>query len=48
MGSAEKVTKIRSTVAELSVKNQFPIVNTNPQIPGVTAVEIGHRNNYDL
>ena len=26
-GSAEKIIKIRPTVAELSVKNHFPIVN---------------------
>ena len=36
-GSAEEIIKIRPTVAELSVKNHFPIVNANPQIPGLTA-----------
>jgi len=29
-GFAEKIIKIRPTVAELSAKNHFPIVNANP------------------
>ena len=37
-GSAEKIIKIRPTVAELSAKNHFPIVNANPLIRGLTPV----------
>ena len=37
-GSAEKIVKIRPTVAELSVKKHFPIVNANPEIRGLTTV----------
>ena len=37
MGVAEKI-KTRATIAELSVKIHFHIVNANPKIPGLRAL----------
>ena len=36
---AEKIIKIRPTVAEQSVKNHFPIENANPYIRHKTPME---------
>ena len=38
IGGPKKIIKIRPTIAELSAKNHFPILNANPKIRGLTPV----------